>query len=57
MVDIDLGDEVKIMDGPLRGLIGVLTNTSNQRQFALRIDALGLTIKIEAPRAILKKIS
>ena len=57
MVDIDLGDEVEIMDGPLRGLTGVLTNTSNQRQFALRIDALELTIKIEAPRAILKKIS
>lgn len=49
------GDKVKVTDGPLRGLVGVLTGDSNNRKFTVALEGIDQVIRIDMPANLLEK--
>jgi transcription termination/antitermination protein NusG len=50
------GDKVKVTDGPLRGLVGVLTGDANKRKFTVALEGIDQVIKTDVPSNILEKV-
>lgn len=47
--DLQIGEEVRVMEGPLAGLTGLLTNIKGKSNIAIRIDRVGCaTVEIDA---------
>lgn len=53
---IEKGEEVEIMDGPLKGQKGFVSGTGKDK-FTVLLDALGQAIRLEISGLLLKKIS
>lgn len=54
--NIDLGEQVKVMDGPLKGLNGFVSGKGKEK-FTVILDALGQAIRVEINPAVLSKRS
>jgi transcription termination/antitermination protein NusG len=49
------GDRVKVTDGPLRGLVGVLTGDANSQKFTVLLEGIDQIIRIDIPSNLLEK--
>ena len=54
--DLELGDKVEVIDGPLRGAVGVLSGEYNQQKFTVIMDSIDQAIKIDIDKSVLKRI-
>lgn len=55
-MQLELGEEVEVIAGPLRGLRGALIEKSGQSRFVLRLDDLEHMIKVQLPAYQLKRL-
>ncbi len=51
--DLEVGDEVEVIDGPLRGAAGMLT-AEDESKFAVLLDSLGHGIKVKIDKSLLR---
>jgi transcriptional antiterminator NusG len=54
--DLEKGDQVKIMDGPMRGAIGYLSGDHNDQKFYVEIDSIDQVLKVSVDKWLLKKL-
>ena len=54
--DLDKGDQVKIMDGPMRGAIGFLSGEYNDQKFTIELEAIDQVMKVSVDKRLLKKL-
>ena len=54
--DLKKGDQVKIMDGPLRGAVGFLSGEYSNQKFTIEIDSIDQVMKVAIDKGLLKKI-
>ncbi|MEN8249493.1 MAG: UpxY family transcription antiterminator [Bacteroidota bacterium] len=54
--DLEKGDQVKIMDGPLRGAIGYLSGEYNEQKFTIEIESIDQVMKVSIDKRLLKKL-
>lgn len=52
--NIDLGEQVEVMDGPLKGLRGFVSGKGKEK-FTVILDALGQAIRVEINPGLLRK--
>lgn len=53
--DLEKGDQVEIVDGPLKGFQGTIDN-SIEKNFRVIIPSIGQTVKVQVDRVLLKKV-
>lgn len=54
--DLIKGDQVKIMDGPLKGAIGFLSGEYNEQKFSVELDSIDQILKVSIDKGLLKKL-
>ena len=54
--DFKLGEKVKILDGPLRGMEGVLLKRNTQDLFTIFIDSLSYSLSVQVESSILERM-
>ncbi len=52
----EIGDQVEIMDGPLKGVKGQLIRTASGDRFALSFESIGASIQVEIDPIVLKRL-
>jgi transcription antitermination factor NusG len=55
-IDLDKGDRVVVMDGPLKGIEGAVLRHASGNKFGVQLEALGQTILADLDPGLLKKI-
>jgi len=53
--DVEPGDKVKVIDGPMRGAVGILSGDYSDQKFVVVLDGLDQAIKISIDKRLLKK--
>ena len=53
-VELEKGDEVEILDGPLKGFKGVI-DKSAEKNFRVIIPSIGQMVKVQVDRELLRK--
>ena len=56
VTDITLGAKVRVLDGPLKGMSGVLSKKNSQDLFTIFIDSLNYSLSVQVERAILAEM-
>ena len=51
-----IGDKVKVMDGPLKGAEGVLTDFHNKDYFSVILESIGQVVTVQIDGKIVKKL-
>lgn len=54
--DLEKGDQVKIMDGPMRGAIGFLSGEYNEQKFTIELESIDQVMKVSVDKRLLKKL-
>ena len=54
--DLEKGDQVKIMDGPLKGSIGFLSGEFNDQKFTIEVESIDQIIRVNVDKGLLKKL-
>ena len=54
--ELQKGDEVEVVDGPLRGVQGVLTGEYNEEKFSIIMETIDQVITLSIDKRLLKKI-
>jgi transcriptional antiterminator RfaH len=54
-IEIKAGDKVKIFDGPLTGLNGIVTEKSSEKRALILMELLGRPTKVQVETAILQR--
>jgi len=54
--DLEKGDQVKIMDGPMKGAIGFLSGEYNEQKFTLELESIDQVMKVSVDKRLLKKL-
>ena len=55
--NLSKGDQVKIMDGPLKGAVGFLSGEYSDQKFTIEIDSIDQVMKVAIDKGLLKKLS
>jgi len=55
--DLRQGDQVKVIDGPLRGMYGVLVGTADDTRFLVALDSIGQSIRVTLEPHLMKRIT
>lgn len=55
--DLQPGDPVKLLDGPLRGLTGIIDSEYNPTKFSVVIDSLDKTLTVSIEKVLVRKIN
>lgn len=50
------GDQVKIMDGPMKGAAGFLSGEYNDQKFTIELDSIDQVLKVSIDKTLLKKL-
>lgn len=50
------GDKAKIIDGPLTGVVGVISGEPNNEKFNVLIEGIAQVIRVQIPAFLLKKL-
>jgi transcription antitermination factor NusG len=53
----ELGDKVRVLDGPLKGTIGRLTAFHNKHQFSLVLESIGQVITAQIEKNAISKLT
>lgn len=54
--DLRIGDKVEVLDGPLRGVTGVLSGELNEQMFTFILHTIDQAIRINIEKGLLRKI-
>lgn len=54
---VAIGDRVKVIDGPLKGAVGTLTNFQNKERFHMLLASIGQTISVDVDKKIVRKLT
>jgi transcriptional antiterminator NusG len=54
--ELDKGDQVKIMDGPMKGAIGFLSGEYNEQKFTIELESIDQVMKVSVDKGLLKKL-
>ena len=54
---IEVGDRVKVLDGPLKGAIGRLTSVHNRHQFSVVLESIGQVITAQIDKQAVRKLT
>ncbi|MFM8739965.1 MAG: transcription termination/antitermination protein NusG, partial [Cytophagales bacterium] len=54
--DFEIGEKVKVIDGPLKGFSGVLTKKNSDTVFSVFIDTINYTLSIQLDNSLLQRI-
>jgi len=54
--DLEKGDQVKIMDGPMKGAIGYLSGEYNDQKFTIELETIDQVMKVSVDKGLLKKL-
>jgi len=54
--EFEIGEKVLVMEGPLKSQIGQLIRKNNETIFLVTFETLGLSIKVNMPYELLKKL-
>ncbi len=54
-VDLEPGEKVRVMDGPLKGCSGTLTGPKNDEKFTILLENINQALRIEIDRGLLEK--
>jgi transcriptional antiterminator NusG len=54
---VAVGDRVKVMDGPLKGAVGTLSNFQNKDRFQMQLASIGQTISVDVDKKIVRKLT
>ncbi len=54
--DLEKGDQVKIIDGPMRGATGFLSGEYNEQKFTIELESIDQVMKVSVDKRLLKKI-
>jgi len=52
---LETGDAVEIIDGPLKGMLGYLTKTTEGDKFSVWLESIGQTMLVRIDPAVLRK--
>ena len=52
----NIGDKVKVMDGPLRGVEGLLVDNYNKHFFSMLLESIGQVITVQIDPKIIRKL-
>ncbi len=55
--NLEKGDRVKVIDGPLRGAVGVLAGSHKDQKFTVFMESIGQAIRVNLPHNLLKKLT
>jgi transcription antitermination factor NusG len=53
---VEVGDMVKVLDGPLKGAIGRLTSVHNRHQFSVVLESIGQVITAQIDKQAVRKL-
>lgn len=53
----ELGDRVKVVDGPLKGSMGRLIKLANKHRFGILLESIGQVITVEVEKTALRKLT
>ena len=53
--ELEKGDEVEILDGPLKGFKGIIDNSA-EKNFRVIIPSIGQAVKVQVDKMLLKKL-
>ncbi len=51
------GDQVKVIDGPLRGMVGSLVATAEGDRFMVALDSIGQSLRVTLEPSLIKKLA
>ena len=54
--DLEKGDQVKIMDGPMKGAVGFLSGEYNEQKFSIELETIDQVLKVSVDKGLLKKV-
>jgi transcriptional antiterminator NusG len=54
--DFKSGDRAEIMEGPLAGLVGIISRQPNNENFTIVIEGIGQVIRVKIPSFLLRKV-
>ncbi len=54
---VEVGDMVKVLDGPLKGAIGRLTSVHNRHQFSVVLESIGQVITAQIDKLAVRKLT
>jgi transcription antitermination factor NusG len=54
--DLEKGDQVKIMDGPMKGTIGFLSGEYNEQKFTIEVESIDQVMRVSVDKGLLKKL-
>jgi len=54
---VEVGDMVKVLDGPLKGAIGRLTSVHNRHQFSVVLESIGQVITAQIDKQAVRKLT
>jgi len=54
--DLQKGDQVKVMDGPLKGAIGFLSGEYSEQKFTIELESIDQVMKVSIDKGLLKKL-
>jgi len=54
--ELNKGDKVKIMDGPMRGAEGYLSGEYNDQKFTIALESIDQVLKVSVDKHLLKKV-
>ncbi len=55
--NLEVGDKVKVIDGPLRGAEGMLSQVQKNLKFTVLIESIGQAIRVNLEKNLLKKVT
>ena len=54
---LETGDQVKVIDGPLRGMVGSLVATAEGNKFMVALDSIGQSLRVTLEPNLIKKVT
>lgn len=54
--NLEKGDKVQVMDGPLKGVVGFLSGAFNEQKFTIEMETIDQVMKVNVDKGLLKKI-
>lgn len=55
-LELEKGDKVEVMDGPLKGAVGFLSGTYNEQKFIIEVESIDQVMRVNVDKGLLKKI-
>jgi transcription antitermination factor NusG len=55
--NLEVGDKVTVIDGPLRGAEGIFAASRKDQKFTVLLESIGQAIRVSLDKSLLKKVT